>query len=152
VFGPLVAVGRFTDEREAVRLANDSPYGLGASVWTRDAELASRVGRALEAGMVWTNDVAYSYGAFQASWGGRKASGFGVTHSKHGLYGASAIKFLDDDRGRVGVPWWFPYDERALDGFKGFVSLFYRPGLGAKASAIAAHPRGLLELVRRMLR
>jgi acyl-CoA reductase-like NAD-dependent aldehyde dehydrogenase len=152
VFGPLVAVGRFADEREAVRLANDSPYGLGASVWTRDAELASRVGRALEAGMVWTNDVAYSYGAFQASWGGRKASGFGVTHSKHGLYGASAIKFLDGDRGRVGVPWWFPYDELALDGFKGFVGLFYRPGLGAKAAAVTGHPRGLLELVRRMLR
>jgi acyl-CoA reductase-like NAD-dependent aldehyde dehydrogenase len=152
IFGPIVTVARFGDEREALRLANDSQFGLGASVWTRDDELAARVARSLEAGMVWTNDVAYSYGAFQASWAGRKGSGFGITHSKHGLYAVSSIKFVDEDRGRVGVPWWFPYDERVLDGFRGFAGLFYGRGIGARVSAVLRHPRGLVELVRRMLR
>jgi acyl-CoA reductase-like NAD-dependent aldehyde dehydrogenase len=152
LFGPVVTVARFRDEGEAVRLANDSPFALGASVWTRDPELARRIARSLEAGMVWTNDVAYSYGAHQASWGGRKGSGFGVTHSKHGLYAVSSVKFVDEDAGRVGVPWWFPYDARVADGFRGFLGLFYGRGLGTKASAVVRHRRGLLELVRRMLR
>jgi acyl-CoA reductase-like NAD-dependent aldehyde dehydrogenase len=152
IFGPLVTVARFGDEREALRLANDSQFGLGASVWTADPELAARVARSLEAGMVWTNDVAYSYGAFQASWSGRKTSGFGVTHSKHGLYAASNVKFVDEDRGRVGAPWWFPYDDRVVDGFQGFVGLFYGRGLATKFGAVVHHRRGLAELVRRMLR
>jgi acyl-CoA reductase-like NAD-dependent aldehyde dehydrogenase len=152
VFGPLVTVARFHDEGEAVRLANDCPFALGASVWTRDAELARRVGSSLDAGMVWTNDVAYSYGTHQASWGGRKGSGHGVTHSKHGLYALSNVKFVDEDAGRVGVPWWFPYDERVVDGFRGFVGLFYGNGIAARLGAAVRHRRGLLELVRRMLR
>ncbi len=152
IFGPVVSVARFDNEEEAVRLVNDSAFGLGASVWTRDLERAPRVAHRLEAGMVWTNDVAYSYGAGQASWGGRKESGFGVTHSKHGLYEVSHVKFVDVDRGRVGVPWWFPYDEGAVDGFKGVLGLLYERGLGAKASAVWAHRRGLLHLAKRYFR
>src|SRR5919197_757561 len=99
VFGPVVMVAPFADEDEAVALANSTPFGLGASVWTRDLERARRVGARLAAGSVWTNDVAYSYGAGQASWSGVKESGFGRTHSKHGLYELSRVKFADLDRG-----------------------------------------------------
>ena len=77
---------------------------------------------------MWTNDVAYSYGACQAPWGGRKESGFGRTHSRQGLRELSHLKFTDADSGRVSPPWWFPYDERTADGFRGAVGRALRRG------------------------
>jgi acyl-CoA reductase-like NAD-dependent aldehyde dehydrogenase len=151
IFGPVVSVAPFGDEAEAVRLANGSSFGLGASVWTSDLGRAQRVGRRLEAGSVWANDVSYSYGTGQASWGGTKESGFGRTHSKHGLYEVSRVKFADLDRGRVPVPWWYPYGERTLDGFRGMAGVLYRERLGAKLGAAWRHGRGLLSLGRRYL-
>jgi acyl-CoA reductase-like NAD-dependent aldehyde dehydrogenase len=151
IFGPVVTVGSFRDEDEAVRLANGSSFGLGASVWTTDGDRAQRLARRLEAGTVWTNDVSYSYGAGQASWGGTKESGFGRTHSKHGLYELSGVKFADLDRGRVPVPWWYPYDERVLDGFEGVLKLLYGKGLPRKLASVWRHRRGLLRLGRRYL-
>ncbi|HET7808627.1 MAG TPA: aldehyde dehydrogenase family protein [Gaiellaceae bacterium] len=151
IFGPLVTVGSFRDEGEAIRLANGSAFGLGASVWTRDLDRAQRVGRRLDAGMVWTNDVAYSYGSGQASWGGTKASGFGRTNSQHGLYELSRVKYADLDRGRVPVPWWYPYDRRLPDGFAGVLELLYGEGLPRKLASAWAHRRGLAQLARRYL-
>jgi succinate-semialdehyde dehydrogenase/glutarate-semialdehyde dehydrogenase len=151
IFGPLVTVAPFGDENEAVRLANGSPFGLGASVWTSDLERAARVGHRLEAGSVWTNDVSYSYGTGQASWGGTKESGFGRTHSKHGLYELSRVKFADLDRGRVPVPWWYPYGADALDGFRGMAGVLYGEGLLPRLEAAWRHRRGLLALGRRYL-
>ena len=151
IFGPVVTVAAFGDEDEAVRLANGSSFGLGASVWTRDLERAKRVARRLEAGSVWTNDVSYSYGTGQASWGGTKGSGYGRTHSRHGLYELSRVKFVDLDRGRVPVPWWFPYDDGVLEGFRGMAAVLYGEGLARRASAAWRHRRGLLALGRRYL-
>ena len=148
IFGPVVTVAAFGNEDEAVRLANASSFGLGASVWTRDLERAKRVARRLEAGSVWTNDVSYSYGTGQASWGGSKESGYGRTHSKHGLYELSRVVFADLDRGRVPVPWWFPYDEGVLEGFRGMAGVLYGEGLG-RLEAAWRHRRGLLALGRR---
>jgi succinate-semialdehyde dehydrogenase/glutarate-semialdehyde dehydrogenase len=152
IFGPVVVVEPFDDELEAVRRANDSRFGLGASVWTRDAARAHRVAQRLDAGCVWTNDFGYSYGACQAPWGGRKDSGFGRTHSKHGLYEMSSIKYVDADGGRVRVPWWYPYDERVAEGFRGALGLLYRQDVRAKVSAAWRDRRGLVALGRRYLR
>jgi acyl-CoA reductase-like NAD-dependent aldehyde dehydrogenase len=152
IFGPVVVMSRFDGEEAGVRLANDSLFGLGASIWTRDLVRARRVARRMEAGMVWTNDVAYSYGSCQASWGGRKQSGYGTTHSKHGLYELSRVKYIDADSGRVGVPWWFPYDERVADGFKGVSGLLYGRGLDAKLGALWRHRRGVARLAGRYFR
>jgi acyl-CoA reductase-like NAD-dependent aldehyde dehydrogenase len=149
IFGPVVTVESFRDEDEALRLANHSSFGLGASVWTRDLERAQRVACRLEAGSVWTNDVAYSYGTGQASWGGTKESGYGRTHSKHGLYELSRVKYADLDRGRVPVPWWFPYDEGVVEGFAGVLELLYGEGLPRKLASAWAHRRGLWRLGRR---
>src|SRR6266540_2832185 len=151
IFGPVVTVAPFADEDEAVRLANGSSFGLGASVWTSDLERARRLARRLEAGSVWTNDVSYSYGTGQASWGGTKESGFGRTHSKHGLYELSRVKFADLDRGRVPVPWWYPYDEGVLSGFRGMAGVLYGEGLKRKLGSAWRHRRGLLRLGRRYL-
>lgn len=151
VFGPVVTVAPFAGEDEAVALANSTPFGLGASVWTRDLERARRLAARLQAGSVWTNDVAYSYGAGQASWGGVKESGFGRTHSKHGLYACTQVKFVDADRGRVPVPWWYPYGPLGVEAFRGALGVLYGDGVGARAQAAWRHRRGLAHLARRYL-
>ncbi len=75
IFGPVLAVTTFKDEHEALRIANDTMYGLGAGVWTRDGSRAFRVGRAIKAGRVWTN--CYHLYPAGAAFGGYKASGVG---------------------------------------------------------------------------
>jgi succinate-semialdehyde dehydrogenase/glutarate-semialdehyde dehydrogenase len=152
VFGPVVTVTPFRFESEAVALANASRYGLGASVWTRDLERARRVASQLDAGMVWTNDHAYSFGVGQASWGGVKDSGFGRTHSKHGLYELSRVKYTDLDRGRFRVPLAYPYDARSTDGFRGALEVLYGRGADTRLRAAWRHRRGLARLGRRYLR
>jgi aldehyde dehydrogenase len=75
IFGPVLAVATFKDEAEALAIANDTPYGLGAGVWTRDGSRAYRMGRAIQAGRVWTNCY-HAYPA-HAAFGGYKESGIG---------------------------------------------------------------------------
>jgi aldehyde dehydrogenase len=75
IFGPVLAVTTFTDEADALAIANDTLYGLGAGVWTRDGNRAYRMGRAIKAGRVWTN--CYHQYPAGAAFGGYKISGIG---------------------------------------------------------------------------
>ena len=75
IFGPVLAVTTFTDEADAIRIANDTLYGLGAGVWTRNGNVAYRMGRAIKAGRVWTN--CYHLYPAGAAFGGYKISGVG---------------------------------------------------------------------------
>jgi acyl-CoA reductase-like NAD-dependent aldehyde dehydrogenase len=149
IFGPVVTVQPFDDEDEAVQLANGTSFGLGASVWSRDVARAQELVLRIEAGMVWTNDLGHSYGAGPAPWGGRKESGSGRTHSKHGLYDMSQAKLIDSDSGRVPVPWWYPYEPRAVDGFKGVLEVLHGE---QRLRALWSHRRGLIHLAKRYLR
>jgi aldehyde dehydrogenase len=92
IFGPVLAVTTFTDEAEALHLANDTLYGLGAGVWTRDANRAYRMGRAIKAGRVWTN--CYHLYPAGAAFGGYKISGVGRETHKMVLEHYSQTKNL----------------------------------------------------------
>lgn len=80
IFGPVLAVTRFKDEAEALSIANDTLYGLGAGVWSRDGNTAYRMGRAIQAGRVWTN--CYHLYPAHAAFGGYKQSGIGRENHK----------------------------------------------------------------------
>jgi aldehyde dehydrogenase len=81
IFGPVVSVARFDSPDEALKIANDTSYGLGAGVWSRDINTAYRFGRGIQAGRVWTNCY-HAYPA-HAAFGGYKGSGFG--RENHGM-------------------------------------------------------------------
>jgi aldehyde dehydrogenase len=92
IFGPVLAVTTFKDEAEALQIANDTPYGLGAGVWTRNYDLAYRAGRAIKAGRVWTN--CYHQYPAGAAFGGYKISGIGRENHKQMLDHYSQTKNL----------------------------------------------------------
>ena len=108
IFGPVLAVIKFTGQEHAVQLANDSPYGLASCVWTKSLDKANQVSRRLQAGVVWVN----TYGGFynEASFGGYKQSGFGRELGEEGLLEYTQSKHVCVDStpgGRSLVTSWF---------------------------------------------
>ena len=86
-FGPILPIMRVKDEDEAIRLANDSHYGLGATIWTTDNQKAVRLAQKIESGSVCINDMTVTYGCLEAPFGGRKSSGVGQINGKNGILG-----------------------------------------------------------------
>ena len=84
-FGPTLPIMKVADAEEAVRLANDSPYGLGSSVFTRDTERGEQIARRLEAGAANVNDAMINYTVLELPMGGAKASGLGSRHGAGGI-------------------------------------------------------------------
>ena len=124
-FGPVLPVMSFDGEEQAVELANDSRYGLGASVWTKDLRRGRRIAAKLQAGMVWLNDHTYTHGIAQTPWGGVKESGTGVTHSKFGFYEMTEKRMVAEDRGILPNPWWYPYGGKMQPGFDALIESYY---------------------------
>ena len=116
-FGPRLPVMRVRDREEALRLANDSPYGLNASVWAKDKASVESLVSGIESGNVCVNDCIVSYAIPGLPYGGVKESGLGRTHGEEGLWEMSAIKAVATDRlGLRREPMWFPVP-RLLDRF-----------------------------------
>ena len=84
-FGPTLPVMKVADVDEAVKLANDSPYGLQASVWTKDTDRGEQIARRLESGVVCVNDAQLNYVALELPMGGWKESGVGSRHGAGGI-------------------------------------------------------------------
>jgi acyl-CoA reductase-like NAD-dependent aldehyde dehydrogenase len=132
-FGPVLPVMACADDDEAVRLANDSEYGLAASVWTRDRKRGEGLARRIHAGTVMVNDVISCFGISEAPHGGVKASGVGRTHGRFGLDEMVRVKYLDMDRmpGMKKV-WWHGYGESFRRQMEGFLDMQFARGLSAR--------------------
>ena len=134
IFGPVLPIITVDSEDEAVALANDSDFGLGASVWTSDRGRGERIAREIDSGMVWINDHMFSHGACQCSWGGVKQSGLGRTHSKFGLYECVNVKLRVWEGSAVRNAWWHPYDETLGRALRQSAKILYgRPSIRAAA-------------------
>lgn len=129
-FGPITTITPFKTEEEAVRLANDSPYGLSASVWSGDSACADRVARELVTGNVSINNVLATQGNSALPFGGVKNSGMGRYKGAHGLYSFSNIKsiMIDKNSGRR-EPIWYPYTPEKYALVSRLIDCTYRGGI-----------------------
>ena len=151
IFGPVVPIVTVASEEEAIRLANDSEFGLGSSVWTLDRGRGERIARRIEAGMVWINDHMYSHGAMSTAWGGIKKSGLGRAHSRFGFLECVDVKLVTWEPSRTRDFWWHPYDEALGTAVRSAAQLLY--GRDAdKPEALRRAVGPAVKLVRKSLR
>jgi acyl-CoA reductase-like NAD-dependent aldehyde dehydrogenase len=132
-FGPILAIQVVRDAKQAITQANDSPFALAASIWTKNKARGMALAAELRAGAVMVNDAISYFGIAEAPHGGCGASGWGRTHGKAGLLEMVQMKYIDvDGLPRSEKPWWFRYGsdlERAADAFLQFE---FSGGIGAK--------------------
>lgn len=113
-FGPVLPIIPVQNTQEAIQLANQSDYGLGASVWTADLENGRRIAAEIQSGMVWVNDVNVAFP--EAPWGGIKRSGIGTELSEWGLYEFVQRKHINiENSTNVRRDWWYPYSPSATE-------------------------------------
>jgi acyl-CoA reductase-like NAD-dependent aldehyde dehydrogenase len=128
-FGPLLPVMTFSDEAEAIRLANDSEFGLNASIWSRDIVKAERVASQLTVGNWAINDVIKNIGHPGLPFGGVKKSGFGRYHGAEGLRSFTyPVAGMTSRSHLPKEPNWFPYSEQRYQDFKGYMDFVYGEG------------------------
>ncbi|HOF39625.1 MAG TPA: aldehyde dehydrogenase family protein, partial [Candidatus Hydrogenedentes bacterium] len=125
-FGPVVTVNKFKTEQEAIELANDSPFGLSASVWSADLERAERVARSLLTGNVSINNVLATQTNSGLPFGGVKDSGFGRYRGSFGLHAFSNVKSLVIDKQSPKTELnWYPYSRKKLELFSELMAVAF---------------------------
>ncbi len=136
-FGPTLPIMVFENEDEAIRLANDTKFGLTASVWSRDLKRAERIAKKIEAGTVMINDHATSYGITDTPWQGMKESGLGRSHSDEGFKEFLFPHHINIEQIPLRKkPWAYPYSKEKYDLFAVAQQLIFKKGLLPKASAL----------------
>ncbi len=149
-FGPTLPIATFSTEEEAIRLANDSEFGLTASVWTRDRARGQRVAQKIEAGSVCVNEVLYTHGIGQTPWGGFKNSGRGRTHGREGLMELVQPQHIHVNKlALMPDAWWMPYSATAVETFRGFARYFASGSLLRTSRLIPLLAKRISELRRR---
>lgn len=134
-FGPVLAVTIVDSEQEAVRLANDTDYGLSASIWTQDLRRGERLAKALDVGTVTVNNTSFTPVIPNAPWSGRKMSGHGATNSHRALGEMVQPRFVLLDKNKGGELWWFPHDESIVQIGRALLGFLHR-SLGRKLAAL----------------
>jgi succinate-semialdehyde dehydrogenase/glutarate-semialdehyde dehydrogenase len=128
-FGPLLPIMPFDTDDEAVNLANDTVYGLTASVWGKCRKRCERIAKRIQAGTVSVNDHGMSYGLCETPWQGMKESGLGRSHSDAGFLEfvyPQHIHFDNSPSFAKKRMWWFPYSQEAFDVLKMAAGAFAR--------------------------
>lgn len=144
-FGPVLPIMPFDGEEEAISLANDSEYGLGASIWTRDRARGEALAGRLVAGTVLVNDVVSSYGISEAPHGGVKSSGIGCTHGRFGLEEMVRIKYVAVERlPGIKRPWWYAYGQTFTELMEGLLDLQFATRMKARLEGALGSVSGLL--------
>jgi acyl-CoA reductase-like NAD-dependent aldehyde dehydrogenase len=132
-FGPVLPVMAFEDDEEALHLANDSEFGLAASIWTRNRRRGDRLARRIQAGTVMVNDLISCFGISEAPHGGTKSSGMGRAHGRFGLEEMVWLKYVDSDlMPEMKKVWWYGYGTRFAQQMEGFLDLQFARKLGAR--------------------
>ncbi|MDP6115073.1 MAG: aldehyde dehydrogenase family protein [Planctomycetota bacterium] len=120
IFGPVMPIATFTEESDAIRMANDSTLGLLAYVFTRNRSKGRRIAEQIEAGTVMVNDVLCTFALPETPWHGIKDSGLGIVHSAEGLKQLCELRHIHYERIRPLKEelWWYPYTKKRLELFK----------------------------------
>lgn len=137
-FAPVFSIMPVRDDAEAVRIANATPYGLTASVWTRNRARGWSIARQLEVGSVALNDHVWPFYAPEALWGGVKGSGTGRTGGAHGLLALTYPKMVSEEL--LNMPrefYWKPYAEWLYPVYRQMLPLLFSRRFGARLSALA---------------
>ncbi|MGZ7030231.1 MAG: aldehyde dehydrogenase family protein, partial [Terriglobales bacterium] len=143
-FGPVLPIMAFDSDDEAIRLANDSEFGLAASVWTRDRSRGERVARQISAGTVLVNDAVVGFGISEAPHGGVKCSGMGRTHGRLGLEEMVWTQYLDSDRlPGMKKTWWYSYGPEFGRQMESFADWLFAPGLATRLRGALRSSRAL---------
>src|SRR5690606_24817460 len=130
-FAPVLAIMPFDPEEEAIRLANDTPYGLNSSIWTKNRKKARRVAGRIEAGNVCINDVMINMVNPDLPYGGIKLSGIGRYHGPEGLLSFCHRVALIAHPGRKKREiHWYPYSEPQTNAIRYLIRSLYGKGLG----------------------
>lgn len=149
-FGPTLPIATFKTEEEAIRLANDSEFGLTASVWTRDRAKGERVARQIEAGSVCINEVLYTHGIGQTPWGGFKNSGRGRTHGREGLMELVQPQHIHTNQlSLLPDAWWMPYTPNAVALFRKMTTTFSSGSLLKTAGLMPAMFKRIREILNK---
>lgn len=134
-FGPVIPIMRVNSAEEALQLANDSIYGLAASVFTKNKELGVKLARHIEAGNVCVNDCVANFAVLEAPYGGVKESGLGRRHGEWGLRQFTAPQTVVVDRfGLKRELFWYPYSGRIAHWISRAIRLLYHRGWRSKLS------------------
>ncbi|MCP4806337.1 MAG: aldehyde dehydrogenase family protein [Proteobacteria bacterium] len=129
-FGPVLPVMIVDDAEHAVRMANDTRYGLGATVWTKNKARGEALARRIKAGSVCVNDSVITYGVLEVPFGGRGDSGVGAVNGAHALRGWSfAQPILTDRLGQKDEQHWYPYTQETADGLKKAIKVLWGSAL-----------------------
>jgi succinate-semialdehyde dehydrogenase/glutarate-semialdehyde dehydrogenase len=155
-FGPLISVIPFSTDDQVVSLANDSEFGLSASIWTQNRKRGLELAKKVQAGSVLINDVQINIAQMEAPYTGQKNSGLGVSHGAWGVLEVMRPKYISADRPVVTALlkmiskrlanndiWWFRYGDKVAENFKVFTAFLHGDSLWKKIKSTPAAIRAL---------